>query len=322
MKNVAENTIKPRQEASPILVCEAKTEQETALFWEELYRYQERDLFPDMDEQDREYFSGQKYRGEIERLHDRGQDRCRYLFFEREGEKIGLAMPVLYETEDGKCFLLEFCVFLQFRGQGTGKRCGEAFLAWAEEQGAAYVELNYGGQERRFRFWQRLGFLPNGRDEWGEPLMLLPPRESCPVTVELLTDLQDWELLKLENGYLGEIGEEILSQERKERLKKAVADGEIVFFLARRSCRAVGMCSVSLCFSTFACGKVGIFEDFYVEPVFRKRGIAGRLARAAQEWCAGQGVASLTVCCAPCDEEMYSALGFTVRLGATYAFTR
>ena len=79
------------------------------------------------------------------------------------------------------------------------------------------------------------------------------------------------------------------------------------------------MCSVSPSFSTFSCGKVGTFDDFYVEPAFRKQGIARKLAEAAQEWCRENGVASLTVCCAPCDEEMYQALGFDAPLGRTFS---
>jgi len=62
-----------------------------------------------------------------------------------------------------------------------------------------------------------------------------------------------------------------------------------------------------------------MFEDFYIEPVFRKKGIARKLAQAAQDWCEKVGIASLTVCCAPCDEEQYQALGFDTPLGKTYA---
>lgn len=302
-------------------VREAETEQEVSFFWEKLRDYQERDIFPDLEEEDREYFSGQEYAGAIQRLHHRVQNRCYYLIFCREGQDIGIAMAVLYDQEDGKCFLMEFGVFPEFRGEGMGKSCAEAFLAWAYARGAAYVELNFGGLEKRFRFWKSVGFLPNGRDEWGEPLMLLPPKEEVPVTVELFKDPgEEWQLIKLLNGYLAEIGEEMLSEERAERLKKAVAEEKIFFFLAKRETRAVGICSVSLCFSTFACRAVGSFEDFYVEPVFRKKGIAGKLACAAQDWCAGHRVSSLTVCCAPCDEEMYRALGFEANLGTTYAF--
>lgn len=79
------------------------------------------------------------------------------------------------------------------------------------------------------------------------------------------------------------------------------------------------MCSVVKCFSTFACTDTGIFEDFYVEPAFRKQGIARKLARAAQAWSREQGLASLTVCSAPCDEKMYQSLGFETPLGAVFA---
>ncbi|MBQ4040009.1 MAG: GNAT family N-acetyltransferase, partial [Oscillospiraceae bacterium] len=90
--------------------------------------------------------------------------------------------------------------------------------------------------------------------------------------------------------------------------------------IAWRGSRAVGMCSVTRCFSTFACADTGVFEDFYIEPVFRGKGIARKLAKEAQRWCRENEVASLTVCCAPCDEEMYRSLGFEVGLGSTFAY--
>ena len=62
-----------------------------------------------------------------------------------------------------------------------------------------------------------------------------------------------------------------------------------------------------------------MLDDFFIEPAFRKRGIARMLTRAAQDYGKAEGMASLTVCCAPCDEEMYQSLGFDTRLGATYA---
>ena len=80
------------------------------------------------------------------------------------------------------------------------------------------------------------------------------------------------------------------------------------------------MCSAVRCFSTYACADIGVFDDFYIEPAFRKKGIAGKLAKAAQRWCEVNGLASLTVTCAPCDAEMYQALGFDARLGQTFAY--
>lgn len=137
---------------------------------------------------------------------------------------------------------------------------------------------------------------------------------------DVFLDPEDWQLKKLENGFLKEIGEQTLTEEWQERLAQAIRDGKILFFVAKRGCRTVGMCSVAKCFSTFACSHIGVFDDFYIEPVFRKKGIARKLVLAAQEWSRENGMASLTVCCAPCDEKMYQSLGFDTHLGTTFAY--
>lgn len=307
------------QQTKTITIREAVTAEEMERFWQQLHIYHARDIFPEPDSEDLEYFlDDTQYRAHMEKLHDRETDRCHYLFFCRDGREIGFAMPVLYLSEDGKCFLMEFCVYPEFRGKGTGRECAGVFLQWAKDMGAAYTEINCDTRQRQ-RFWGYSGFRLNGRDEWGVPLMLLPPEEKEPVTVEVLEDSEDWQLLKLMNGFLSEIGEECLTEEKQERLQAAVREGKITFFLAKRGSRAVGMCSVSKSYSTFACGDVGIFDDFYIEPVFRKQGIARLLTEAAQDWCRKEGIASLTVTCAPCDEEMYRNLGFDLALGRTYA---
>ena len=301
-----------------ITVREAAEGGEAARFWEQLRAYQARDLFPEPEDEDRAYFLGDEYRREIEEKHKRPQDRIRYLVFSRDGADIGLAMAVIYESEDGKCFLMEFCVFPEYRGWGTGTACAEAFLQWAGDNGAAYVELNYGSDPRRLRFWQRLGFVKNGADEWGDPMLMLPPEKECPFTVEVLADPEDWQLTKLENGFLAEIGEEPMTPEKRARLSAAIRQGKIVFFLAKRGYRAVGMCSVSRCFSTFTCADTGVFDDFYIEPVFRGKGIARLLTRAVFDWSETGSLGSVSVCCAPCDERMYQALGFDTAPGRTF----
>ena len=149
--------------------------------------------------------------------------------------------------------------------------------------------------------------------------MLLPPAETVPFTVEILKDPVDWQLLKLENGFKREIGEESLTKIQQKQLQQAVRVGRITFFFAKRGYRAVGMCSVAAYYSTFFCSNVGVFEDFYIEPAFRNRGTARKLAEAAQSWCRENDIASLTVCCAACDEAMYQALGFNTSLGTTFA---
>lgn len=303
-----------------ISIREAITETDAATFWEQLRIYQKRDIFPDPEDDDREYFlSDAENRAHMQKIHDRPQDRCYYLFFCRDGQDIGFAMPVIYTTEDGKCFILEFCVYPEFRGNGTGKQCARILLDWARENGAAYAELNYGSDERRLRFWQSVGFVKNGADEWSEPLMILPPEEDIPITIQVLTDAEDWQLRKPENGFLAEIGEQALSEEKQEQLQLAIRDGKIAFFIAKRGYRAVGMCSVAKCCSAFPCADTGVFGNFFIEPVFRKKGIAQKLVQAAQGWCKENGIASLTVCCAPCDEGMHHTLGLTIHIGTAFS---
>lgn len=302
-----------------ITIREAVTESDVAVFWEQLHIYHKRDIFPNPDNEDLEYFLSSEYYDHMMKIHSRPQDRCYFLFFHRDGQDIGFAMPVIFTSEDGKCFIMEFCVYPEIRGNGTGKECARVLLDWAKENGALYAELNHGSNERRRHFWETVGFIENGADEWGEPLMILPPEENVPITVEVLTDPKDWQLKKLENGFLKEIGESPATEEKQEQLTQAILDGKITFFVAKRGYRAVGMCSVAKCFSTFACTDTGVFDDFYIEPVFRGKGIARKLAQVAQDWCKENDLASLTVCCAPCDEGMYQALGFDVRLGLTFA---
>ncbi len=303
-----------------ITIREAVAENDVTTFWEQLRIYFKRDIFPDPRDENREYFlSDTEYRSHMQKIHDRPQDRCYYLFFHRDGQDIGFAMPVIFTTEDGKCFIMEYCVFPEFRGNGVGKKCARVLLDWARENGALYAELNCGGDPRREHFWRSVGFHKNGADEWGEPLMILPPTEDVPITVEALVDPEDWQLKKLENGFLKEIGENLATEEKQEQLTQAIRDRKITFFMAKRGYRAVGMCSVARSFSTFACCDIGVFDDFYIEPVFRKKGVARKLVQTAQKWCKENGFASLTVCCAHCDEEMYQNLGFDVALGHTYA---
>ena len=301
-----------------ITIREAVTESDVAVFWEQLHIYHKRDIFPEPASEDLEYFLGSKYYDHMMKIHSRPQDRCYFLFFHRDGQDIGFALPVTYTTEDGKCFIMEFCVYPEFRGNGIGIECARVLLDWAKENGALYAELNHGSNERRRHFWKTVGFIENGADEWGEPLMILPPAEDAPITIEVLSDPEDWQLKKLENGFLKEIGEESATEEKQEQLAQAVRDGKITFFVAKRGYRAVGMCSVAKCFSTFSCTDTGVFDDFYIEPVFRRKGIARKLVLAAQDWCKENGLASLTVTCAPCDEDMYQALGFDTQLGYTF----
>ena len=120
---------------------------------------------------------------------------------------------------------------------------------------------------------------------------------------------QLWEMQK---AYKEAIREDAPAAQDRERLRSAVGEGQILFYGAWDGGRLAGCCSVTVGFSTFNYRPCGVFEDFYILPEYRHRGIARTLVQFARR---ESSVGSLTVGCADCDVEMYKALGFTVPLG-------
>ena len=302
-----------------ITIREAITEQDLTFFWEQVRIYHKQDIFSNPEDQDKVYFSEDAHsRVKLERIGGQEQERLHCLLFYRGEQKIGFALSVIHHAEDESCFLMEFCTFPEFCGDDTGSQCARELIAWAHEKEAQYLEIHCSTTQQQ-RFWQQFGFVLNGVNERGVPLMILPLKEEIPIRIEILADPENEQFKKLENGFLREIEESPLTGKQQTQLAKAIRDGKITFFIAKRSHRMIGMCSVARCFSTFACSDTGVFEDFYIEPAFRGKGIARKLAQAAQSWCKTNNLSSLTVCSAPCDEQMYQNFGFTISLGHTYA---
>ena len=123
-----------------------------------------------------------------------------------------------------------------------------------------------------------------------------------------------WALQKL---YKAEIGENEPEEAGKERLKEAIAAGRIIFYGAFDGRDLVGCCSVTVGFSTYDYMPSGVFEDFFIRPEYRHRGLARRLVRFAYE---ESGLGTMTVGCADCDLLMYDSLGFSIPLGNLMAY--
>ena len=124
-------------------------------------------------------------------------------------------------------------------------------------------------------------------------------------------------LTPLHLAYKKEINEDAPSPDGLEALRQAIEEERILFFGCREDGRLVGCCSISVTFNTFCYGQCGVFEDFYILPAYRHRGIARRLVRYAF---AQSGVVSMTVGCANCDLDMYRSLGFSIPIGNMLAF--
>ncbi|MCR5173005.1 MAG: GNAT family N-acetyltransferase [Oscillospiraceae bacterium] len=139
-------------------------------FWDAHIRYLVEDGIIS-DEEDIAYFTGEEYRGILKEHMLRETDRHHMVWFRREGQRIGAASFCTYQSEDGKCFILDFWVFPRFRRNGTGHRCFETLEKYAYADGAGYFEIN-SEKEDSVRFWKSLGFRDNGRDEYDMPLLV------------------------------------------------------------------------------------------------------------------------------------------------------
>ena len=124
-------------------------------------------------------------------------------------------------------------------------------------------------------------------------------------------------LWDLHQAYKAEIRENPPADTDRKNLENAVREDRIRFYGAWDGTSLVGCCSVTVGFSTFNYAPSGVFEDFYICPPYRHRGIARKLVLLART---DSEVRSLTLGCADCDVAMFQALGFTVRLGNLLAF--
>ena len=59
---------------------------------------------------------------------------------------------------------------------------------------------------------------------------------EMPIAVSELANPEEEQLARLENDYLRQIGEPILTEEKRRALTEAIRAGRITFFIARRSC--------------------------------------------------------------------------------------
>ena len=129
------------------------------------------------DEEDEEYFRSGEYRDVIRSHMMRSVNRHHMVYFVRDGERIGAAQYNTYQSEDGKCFILDYWVFPQFRGNGAGHACFEALERYTKPDGAVYYEINC-TKENAVRFWKSLGFTENGVDEYDMPVMIRAERSE------------------------------------------------------------------------------------------------------------------------------------------------
>ncbi len=69
-------------------------------------------------EEEKKYFQSAEYRDVLQSHMLRTRDTLHMVYFVRDGVKIGASQYCTYKSEDGKCFILDFWVFPEYRGNG------------------------------------------------------------------------------------------------------------------------------------------------------------------------------------------------------------
>jgi len=123
------------------------------------------------DEEDIDYFKGEEYREILKNHMLRDVDKQHMIYFVQNEQRIGAASYCTYQSEDGKCFILDYWIFPEYRGNGTGHKCFEALEQYTQMDGAKYYEIN-STKENAIRFWKSIGFVENGKDEYDMLLLV------------------------------------------------------------------------------------------------------------------------------------------------------
>lgn len=139
-------------------------------FWDIQFQYLVNDGFITTEEE-KQYFQSSEYRDVLTSYMMRSPDTLHMIFFVRDGIKIGASQYCTYKSEDGKCFILDFWVFPEYRGNRTGHDCFQALYEYTQKDEATYYSLNY-AKEDSHRFWLSLGFVDDGKDKYDSPLMV------------------------------------------------------------------------------------------------------------------------------------------------------
>ncbi len=147
-------------------------------FWNLRDEYMVRDIFEydelgnELTEEDKEWFLSSEYRNHMHKLFKKIIDTAFPILFIEDDEIIGFCLYCTYLSEDGKCFIVDFCILPEYREKGKGTLCFQLLKNAEIKRGAKYFELNCSNRRNK-RFWEMQGFKLNGVDEHGTPLMVM-----------------------------------------------------------------------------------------------------------------------------------------------------
>ncbi|WMM25646.1 GNAT family N-acetyltransferase [Tissierella sp. MB52-C2] len=160
---------------SELSLYEVKLEEEIDLFWQRRNQYMREDIIPNctlgtpIDEDAEKWFFSREYKNHIMMLFNREEDQLKILFFKINNKYVGFCVYVTYISEDGKCFIVDYCIDLNHRNQGLGKQFFYLLKDHVIEKGAKYFALNLSNENNQ-KFWKSLGFEKGSADEFGNDI--------------------------------------------------------------------------------------------------------------------------------------------------------
>lgn len=123
-------------------------------YWDIQFQYLVNDGFITTEEE-KKYFQSAEYRDVLQSHMLRTPDTQHMVYFVRDGVKIGASQYCTYKSEDGKCFILDFWVFPEYRG--TGQDTNVSKRLWNTQKTTAQCITPWTTQKRiRIDFGHRL----------------------------------------------------------------------------------------------------------------------------------------------------------------------
>lgn len=141
-----------------------KSNKDIEFFWERRNEYFIKDLIPNselgdkINEEDIKWFFSKEYKDHIMKLFERKVDPLYIVLIKKDKYNIGFMTYVIYNSEDGKCFVLDYCIYQKYRNNGIGKKVFYLLEKDFINKGATYIDLNVSNTNNE-RFWIGNGFL-------------------------------------------------------------------------------------------------------------------------------------------------------------------
>lgn len=185
------------------------SEEDFKLFWDMHCEYLNRDIFPNnsiglkITEEEQIWFSSSEYKEHMHKLFSRDIDKAYPILFIREMEVIGFCIYCTYHSEDGKCFIIDYCIVPELRDNSLGTNIFNIIKEIEISKGAKYFELNV-SNKRNMRFWMKQGFCFDGMDDYG--VIKLTTKRNGAYLIDIdesnWTKLTTLELSEEQKGYV------------------------------------------------------------------------------------------------------------------------